>query len=87
MRPTPEIIEGGSDFKSLLTEGKEEGEVARKWSLWKQIDPVSLLDEQKVFPGTPEYACSYFNHVFVFQTEENMMKFKEDPRKYLVSNP
>lgn len=44
LRPLALQIEGGSDFKSLLTEGvnQEEGELPRKWSLWRQTDPVAL---------------------------------------------
>ena len=42
LRPIPQVIKGGSDFKSLLTEGVEEIHLPRKWSLFKQIDPVAL---------------------------------------------
>lgn len=43
-RPQAIVIEGGGDFKGLLSEGLEveEGDVPRKWSQWKQIDPVAL---------------------------------------------
>lgn len=42
LRPVATVIEGGNDFKSLLTEGVEENQIPRKWSLFKQIDPVEL---------------------------------------------
>ena len=42
LRPLAILIEGGGDFKSLLTEGLEENQLPRKWSLWKQTDPVAL---------------------------------------------
>ena len=45
LRPLATLIEGGAgDFKALLTEGLEENQLPRKWSLWKQTDPVALLD-------------------------------------------
>lgn len=35
LRPLALQIEGAGDFKSLLTEGVDEGALPRKWSLWK----------------------------------------------------
>lgn len=36
LRPLAIHIEGGAgDYKSLLTEGLEENQLPRKWSLWK----------------------------------------------------
>ncbi len=44
LTPVATIIEGGSDFKGLLTEeiDPEEGTLPRRWSLWKTVDPVAL---------------------------------------------
>lgn len=50
------------------------------------MDPVSL-SEGTVAPGIPDYACSYANNVFVFQTEENMKSFVANPRNFLQAAP
>ncbi len=68
------MIEGAGDFKSLLTEGVEENHLPRKWSLWKQIDPVALLNG-KVIQGSSEFACHYNGNVFTFANEENLKAF------------
>jgi YHS domain-containing protein len=86
LRPIAKQIEGAGDFKSLLTEGIEENELPRKYSLWKQVDPVALYNN-KVIPGVPDNAASYANHAFVFATEENMKAFIEEPKKYLKTAP
>ena len=74
LRPLAIQIEGAGDFKSLLTEGLEENQLPRKWSLWKQIDPVALA-QGKVVQGLPENAAHYNGNVFVFSTEENIKTF------------
>jgi hypothetical protein len=71
LRPIATQIEGASDFKGLLSEGIEENQIPRTWSLWKQIDPVAL-SSGKVIVGSPDYAASYHNNAFVFSTEETM---------------
>jgi YHS domain-containing protein len=86
LRPLALQIEGAGDFKSLLTEGLEENYLPRKWSLWKQIDPVALFNG-KVVQGSPEFACHYNGNVFVFGTEENMKAFISEPKKYLQNRP
>lgn len=82
LRPIATQIENGSDFKSLLSEGLEENQIPRKWSYWKLIDPVALLDG-KLIQGQAEWAASYYNNVFVFSTEDNMKSFLLEPKKYL----
>jgi len=84
LTPVAIVIEGGSDFKGLLTEGidPEDGTLPRQWSLWKTVDPVALKEGQVVF-GVPEFACHYANNVFVFLTEDNLKKFVSNPRQYL----
>lgn len=46
LRPIAKAIEGGGDFKSLLTDegNEEEGILPRtsQWSLWRTTDPVAL---------------------------------------------
>ena len=58
LTPVAIIIEGGSDFKSLLTEeiDPKDGTLPRRWSLWKTVDPVALRAGQVTF-GVPEFAC------------------------------
>jgi len=52
LRPVGKQLEGGGDFKSLLTdplfEEQPEGTLARQWSLWKQTDPVALYNKQVI---------------------------------------
>ena len=87
--PVAVIIEGGAgSFKDLQTQdvNSEEGQLPRLWSMWRTIDPVSLL-KGKVQPGLPEFAAHYSNNVFVFSSEENLKAFVREPRFYLGSEP
>jgi hypothetical protein len=87
LRPLAIQIEGGGDFKSLLTEGiEDEGVLPRTWSLWKQTDPVALF-MGKIIEGLPENAAHYNNSVFVFSTEDTMKAFILEPKKYLLAAP
>lgn len=88
LTPVAIVIEGGSDFKGLLTEGidPEDGTLPRRWSVWKTVDPVALKEGQVVL-GLPEFACHYANNVFVFLTEGNLKKFVSNPRHYLSEEP
>jgi YHS domain-containing protein len=69
-----------------LSEGLEEGFLPRKWSLWKQIDPVALFNG-KVMQGTPEFACHYNGSVFAFGNEENLKTFLVEPKKFIQERP
>ena len=91
VHPVAIQIEGGSDFKGLLTANDKANEEAefvfpRKFSLWRQTDPVALF-EGKVMAGQPENAATFHNNVFVFATEENLAKFLAEPKKYLQKPP
>ena len=91
LRPIAHIIEDGNSFKELLTpppieDDDEAYQVPRQWSLWKTIDPVSLKNG-KVEQGTPEFAAHFGNNVFVFQNEENLKAFIEQPRIYINKAP
>lgn len=88
LTPVAVIIEGGSDFKGLLTEGidPEDGTLPRRWSLWKTVDPVALKAGQVTF-GTPEFACHYANNVFVFKDDINLKVFVANPRVFLSQSP
>lgn len=90
LRPVAKQLEGGSDFKSLLTdplfEEQPEGTLPRQWGLWKQTDPVALY-KQKVVPGLPEFAVAYAGTMFVFSTEENMKEFLTEPKKFITADP
>ena len=59
----------------------------RRWSLWKQTDPVALIENFKIIGGNPEFPCEFFGRVFLFANEENRKKFYENPKKYLKSSP
>ena len=87
LRPLGIALEGEGDFKGLLTQGLEENEVPREWSLWKQTDPVSLVEDGKVVPGTAEFGASYSGRVFVFSSEDNQKKFVANPKRYLAVSP
>jgi hypothetical protein len=70
LRPVAKTLEGEGDAKALLTQGYEdEKEQPRRWSIWGQVDPVLLYDSKVVF-GTPDFAASYDNCVFLFQSED-----------------
>ena len=86
LRPIAKPLEGG-DFKSLLMDGREGVLPYRKWSPWKQIDPVALKDDFLILTGSTEFAASYFSRVFLFVSDENRKKFLENPKKYICSPP
>lgn len=90
LRPVPQQLEGGGDFKAILTdplvEDQPEGVLPRQYSLWQQTDPVALYNK-KVVQGNPENAVAYANNMFVFENEENMKAFIADPKLYLKHPP
>ena len=86
LRPLPILLEGEGDIKSLLTQGLEENEVPRKWSIWQQTDPVALY-KGKVDVGVGEFPASYAHHVFLFSGEENQKEFMNTPGKFLHKPP
>ena len=73
--------------KALLTDGRESIVPFRRWSMWKDIDPVSLKDEHTILKGNPEFACEYCGKVFVFKNEENKLKFLDNTKYYLKEQP
>lgn len=56
LNPVATIIEGGGDFKGLLTEGiePEDGTLPRQWSMCKTIDLVALKNNGAVAFGVPD---------------------------------
>lgn len=77
--PVAEVLEDGGEGKDILTAGIEtEGVLPRRWSLWKNTDPVALLNG-KVEEGTSEFAATYANNVFLFENEENRNAFVKSP--------
>jgi adenylate/nucleoside-diphosphate kinase len=79
-RPIAKIIEG----ELMVREGFVP---QRRWSLWKQTDPVALIDDFKISPGSNEIASEFCGRVFLFANEENRKKFLENPKKYLRRPP
>lgn len=79
-------LEGGS-HKDLLIADKEGIQPFRRWSCWKDIDPVSLKDESLILHGNPEFAAEYCGRVFLFKNEENKNKFLENPKSFLLKPP
>jgi adenylate kinase family enzyme/YHS domain-containing protein len=86
LKPPPVRLDPENDFKALLTQNLEEGQEPRKWSLWKQTDPVALV-EGRLEEGSPENSCEYAGNVFVFKTESNADQFSINPQKFLKSEP
>ena len=86
LRPIAKPLETG-DFKGLLQDGREGVLPYRKWSQWKQIDPVALKDEFLILTGSTEFPAVYFSRVFLFVSEENRKKFLENPKKYISTPP
>jgi hypothetical protein len=74
LRPIAIALDGESDNKSYLTQNKEDGELPRRWSLWKQTDPVAL-HAGKVVDGQTEFAASFNDRVFLFESELNQKAF------------
>ena len=74
LRPIAIPLEAEGDNKSYLTGGKEEGELPRRWSIWKQTDPVALYNG-RVVEGQTEFAASFNDRVFLFETEESQKEF------------
>ena len=85
LRPIAIRLEEGG-FKDLLTAEQPENSVPRRWSLWKQTDPVALL-KGKVTQGVQEFAASYSNNVFCFANEANLKEFLIEPKKFLQKAP
>lgn len=86
LRPLAIPLEAEGDNKAYLTSGKEEGELPRRWSLWKQTDPVAL-SKGKVVEGQTEFAASYNDRVFLFESEANQKEFCSKPKQYLQKAP
>ena len=86
LRPIAKALETG-DFKGLLQDGREGVLPFRKWSQWKQIDPVALKDEFLILTGSTEFPAVYFSRVFLFVSEDNRKKFLENPKKYISCPP
>ena len=84
--PASKKLEGDSNPKGLLLQNIEEGQEPRAFSIWKQIDPVALLNSILV-QGKPEYAAEYAGNVFLFDNEENQEKFVRNPQMYLRTPP
>ena len=84
--PQPINLDAEGEFKGLLYQNIPEKGVPRKWSIFKQIDVVSL-NKGKIEPGTPEFAVSYAGMVFVFANEDNKKAFMNCARKYLNKPP
>lgn len=76
-----------ADFRDLLIINREGILPYRRWSLWKQIDPVALKDDFLLLTGSTDYAAECCQRVFVFVSEENKNKFIENPKKYLLKPP
>ena len=86
LRPIAKVLET-ADFKGLLQDGREGVLPYRKWSQWKQIDPVALKDEFLILTGSTEFPAVYFGRVFLFVSEDNRKKFIENPKKYISTPP
>ena len=86
LRPIAKVLDT-ADFKGLLQDGREGVLPFRKWSQWKQIDPVALKDEFLILTGSTEFPAVYFSRVFLFVSEDNRKKFLENPKKYISCPP
>jgi len=92
LRPVAVKLEavGDDNLKDLLTQTTEETEVTglprRQWSAFRNIDPVALASG-KLVVGKGEFPCAYGGRVFVFDSEENMNKFYDNPKKYVNKRP
>jgi len=86
VRPIAKALEQ-ADYKELLMVNREGILPFRRWSLWKQIDPVALKDDFVILNGSTEFPVDYMCRVFLFINEDNRKKFLENPKKYLALPP
>ena len=86
-RPVPKIIEEGGSFKDVLTTGREGLTPPRRWSQWKQVDPVALKDNHVIIQGLAEFTVDYCGRVFCFINEENRNSFFKNAKFYLKEKP
>ena len=77
----------GSSHKNLLMDGREGIVPFRKWSMWKDYDPVSLKNNFLILKGNPEFAAEYCGRVFIFINEENKNMFIENPKYFVNKQP
>ncbi|PFH36252.1 hypothetical protein BESB_044440 [Besnoitia besnoiti] len=92
-----ELLEaGGPESRSLsqasLDEAAAGGEASRPpfsrlWSPWKQVCPVSFLEEGVAAPGQRELAVDYGGRVFLFRDQEKQRRFLDDPRMFVSREP
>jgi len=86
--PLPERLEDSDNYPDLLSRNiEEDGQPMRRWSLFREIDPVLLSTQKIVKVGKPEFACGYAGRAFVFVNEENQNLFMKNPKPYLLSKP
>ena len=86
LRPVPAPLEETADdnLVQLLRQGMEdEGKPSRRWSPWRNIDPVALYNG-KATPGKGEFPAEYAGRFFVFMDEKNRNLFLANPKKYLI---
>ena len=86
--PLPEKLEDSDNYPDLLSRNiEEDGQPFRRWSLFREIDPVLLATQKIVKVGKPEFACGYAGRAFVFVSEENQNLFMRNPKPYQVQKP
>lgn len=66
---------------------ENEFDIARKWSFYKNIDPVEFYDKKRIKLGKSEFALDFYSHIFVFNSEENKEIFRKNPKKYCKEIP
>ena len=76
-----------NSYKNLLIDNKEGILPYRRWSFWKDIDPVSLKDKFTILHGSTEHAVEYVGRVFLFVNEDNKNLFLSNPKIYLKEKP
>lgn len=87
--PLPEPIEGAADVgeaTELLQAGLNETQAGRRWSLWRQICPVSLY-EKRLIPGEKEFAVDYAGFCFLFADVSLQRRFLTWPKLFLSEAP
>lgn len=90
LRPVAKILEDApeEDYTSLpvFELEAETGDVPRRWSMFRNIDPVAYkMGEIK--KGLSERSVEYAGRIFVFSSEENQKLFFHNPKPYLREQP
>eukprot|EP00002_Diphylleia_rotans_P021325 TRINITY_DN4154_c0_g1_i5.p1 TRINITY_DN4154_c0_g1~~TRINITY_DN4154_c0_g1_i5.p1 ORF type:complete len:1460 (-),score=380.85 TRINITY_DN4154_c0_g1_i5:64-4398(-) len=89
-RPPRRIVVDDADRPDMLQALRVQEAVEgfpREWSKFQDFCPVSFADGKKLVPGDPHYAVDFKGKVFVFEDEQKMTKFIDNPYVFTRESP